>query len=150
MTDGKDTSLSATGARPEKKARGPIMFMRKPRKQTQPLGVAFAAASSVSSKRRSQFLKAGSARKSLVHVTNRAARFPPAGTWPIEMRAETVAAYLDFATTRALCKAVARGEAPAPNATRGVGESLEVVWYATAVEDFVARRNCAALKRIVQ
>jgi hypothetical protein len=147
MTDGNETVHSKPGAQPEKKARGPVTFIRKPRKQPQSSEVAFAVVSSMPSKRRAQLLKAGP-RKSFVHVTNRVARFPPTGTWPIEMRAETAAAYLDFATTRALCKAVARGEAPAPNATRGAGESLEVVWYATAVEDFVARRNMSESKKI--
>jgi hypothetical protein len=79
-------------------------------------------------------------RKSSVHVANKPPRFPP-GAWPLEMRADTVAALLDFSSTRELCKAIQRGEAPRPNATRGSGSTIEVVWFVRAVEDFVARRN---------
>jgi hypothetical protein len=97
-------------------------------------------------KRAVQYLKAAQ-RKSLVHVVNREAPFPPGGSCPIEMRAGTMAAYLDFGTTRELCKAVGRGEAPPPNATRGAGKDIELVWYCRAVEDFVARRNLSTHTR---
>jgi hypothetical protein len=134
-TDRHDVSLA------EKKARGPINFARQPRRPVAAQEPAFAVPATP--KRSVQYLKAAQ-RKSLVHVVNREARFPPGGSWPIEMRADTVAAYLDFGTTRELCKAIGRGEAPAPNATRGAGKDIELVWYCRAVEDFVARRNLSA------
>jgi hypothetical protein len=81
-------------------------------------------------------------RKTPVHVSNKPPRFPP-GAWPLEMRADTVAAFLDFSSTRELCKAIQRGEAPRPNATRGSGSTIEVVWFVRAVEEFVARRSLA-------
>jgi hypothetical protein len=138
-TDRHDVSLA------EKKARGPINFARQPRRPVAPQEPAFAAPVPVPAtpKRSVQYLKAAQ-RKSLVHVVNREARFPPEGSWPIEMRADMVAAFLDFGTTRELCKAIGRGEAPAPNAARGAGKDIELVWYCRAVEDFVARRNLSA------
>ena len=78
-------------------------------------------------------------RATSVHVPNRPAKFPPA--WPYEMRAETTAAFLDFRTTRELCKAIAKGEAPAPTAVRKAGGSLEAIWLAAAVKHFVESRN---------
>lgn len=138
-----DDTTDRHGVSPaEKKARGPINFARQPRRPAQAPEHAFAVPVSPA-KRPVQYLQAAQ-RKSLVHVVNREARFPPEGSWPIEMRADTVAAYLDFGTTRELCKAIGRGEAPAPNATRGPGKEIELVWYSRAVEDFVARRNLFA------
>ncbi len=81
-------------------------------------------------------------RRTLIHVANKPPRFPP-GAWPLEMRADTAAAYLDFPSTREMCKAISRGEAPRPNATRGSGPAIEVVWYSKSIEEFVARRNRA-------
>jgi hypothetical protein len=78
-------------------------------------------------------------RATSVHVPNRPAKFPPA--WPSEMRAETTAAFLDFQTTRELCKAIAKGEAPAPTTVRRASGSLEAIWLAAAVKQFVESRN---------
>ena len=79
-------------------------------------------------------------RRSPIHVPNRPPRFP-AGAWPIEMRADMAAAYLDFPSTRALCKSIARGEAPKPDSTRGAGAALEVVWFTKSIDEFVAHRR---------
>lgn len=80
-------------------------------------------------------------RKQNVRVKNRPARFPPTGVWPFELRADMVAALLDFDTTRQLCKAIADGTAPRPGAVRGHGTGLEVVWSRDAVRAFVAARH---------
>jgi hypothetical protein len=141
-----DTTERHAVSLPEKKARGPVNFARQPRRLLPARETAFAVSAPGTAQRSVQFLKA-SQRKSLVHVVNREARFPPRGSWPIEMRADTVAAYLDFCTTRELCRAIGRGEAPAPNATRGAGKHIELVWYCRTVEDFVARRNLSAHMR---
>lgn len=122
-----------------KRARGPLTFAREPRARpaTEP---SFVVPNTASNNRAVQSVRVLH-RKGLVHVTNRAARFPQGTTWPVEMRAETLAAYLDFCSTRELCRAIADGEAPAPHATRGSGKRLELVWYSRAVDEFVARRN---------
>ena len=66
---------------------------------------------------------------------------PPAGAWPAEMRAPSVAAYLDYTSVGALYKAVARGEAPRPSAWRGQGKTKERVWARTALDIYLARRH---------
>lgn len=81
-------------------------------------------------------------RRTPIHVRNRPPRFPP-GAWPIEMRADMTAAYLDFPSTRELCKAVARGEAPKPDSTRGAGAELEVIWSTRSIDEFVSRRRAS-------
>jgi hypothetical protein len=48
---------------------------------------------------------------------NLPARYPP-GPWPGQMRADMVAAFLDFENTADLAAAVSRGEAPRPSALR--------------------------------
>jgi hypothetical protein len=78
-------------------------------------------------------------RATSVHVPNKPAKYPP--IWPYEMRAETTAAFLDFRTTRELCKAIAKGEAPPPTAVRKAGGSLEAIWLAAAVKKFIESRN---------
>jgi len=123
----------------KQRARGPLTFARQPRSRS-PAEPAFAIAEAMPAKRSIQLLRVQT-RKTLVHVANRPACFPAGAAWPIEMRAETLAAYLDFSSTRELCRAVAVGEAPAPHATRGSGKRLELIWYARAVDDFVARRS---------
>lgn len=62
------------------------------------------------------------------------ARYPPTGVWPIVMRADMVAAYLDFRDTGELQRAITRGEAPAPSALRGRGRNREPVWYRGSLE----------------
>jgi hypothetical protein len=89
-----------------------------------------------------QLVRAGY-RKQYIHVVNRPARFPPVPMWPIEMRADLVAAYLDFRTTYVLCKAIAAGDAPRPTGTRGTGSAMEPVWFRDAVKEFAARRNAS-------
>jgi hypothetical protein len=64
------------------------------------------------------------------------------GEWPVEMRSDVVAAFLDFPDTRALSIAIERGEAPRPTAVRNAGSKcFEPVWSAEAVADFVRRRH---------
>lgn len=69
------------------------------------------------------------------------ARFPPAGSWPLELRADLAAALLDYPDTRAFFAAVSRGEAPCPTGLRGKGRTREPVWSRALVERFVARRH---------
>jgi hypothetical protein len=84
---------------------GPPRFRRQARAARQPSGSAFSAEPlSADSAKSVQDLRAG-LRKQTVRVTNRPARFPPTGVWPFELRADMVAALLDFDTTRQLCKA---------------------------------------------
>jgi hypothetical protein len=83
-------------------------------------------------------------RKQVIRVVNRPARFPPAGAWPVEVRADMAAALLDFDTTRQLCKAIAAGTAPRPGAVRGSGKVAEVVWSTEAIRQFVACRHGVA------
>jgi hypothetical protein len=47
------------------------------------------------------------------------ARYPPAGVWPAQMRADMAAAYLDFANTVELAVAVRCDDARAPSSLRG-------------------------------
>ena len=65
------------------------------------------------------------------------ARFPP-GPWPGQMRADMVAAFLDFENTAELVAAVKRGEAPAPSAIRKRGKDAEPVWSRAHLEHFSA------------
>ena len=49
------------------------------------------------------------------------ARYPP-GAWPAQMRADMVAAFLDFESTAELAAAVKRGEVPSTLGTSQNGE----------------------------
>lgn len=82
-------------------------------------------------------------RKLLVKVVNRSARYPPGGVWPYEMRADMVAAILDFPTSYALCLAISAGDAPRPTATRGSGAKLEPVWHRESIRQFLSNRHRA-------
>lgn len=84
------------------------------------------------------------------------ARFPPAGAWPAEMRADMAAAYLDYRDTAELQRAIVRGDAPPPTSLRGTGRTREPVWSrqsldrrlappSTARQDDHPRVNLAAL-----
>ena len=66
---------------------------------------------------------------------------PVTGTWPAEMRAVTAAAFFDFATTGELMKAVERGEAPRPSATRLRAGRREPVWALDICRTHIARRH---------
>ncbi len=90
-----------------------------------------------------QDLDAGYGRQ-VVRIVNRPARYPKDGVWPLELRADMLAALLDFDTTRQLCKAIAAGTAPKPGAVRLVGRSTELVWSLAAVRRFVAARHGVA------
>jgi hypothetical protein len=103
-------------------------------------GTLFAAPPAPSGKKGVQDLHAG-LRKQPIRVVNRPARYPPTGIWPFELRADMVAALLDFETTRQLCRAIAAGSAPKPGSVRGGGSSLEVVWSLEAVRAFVLARH---------
>ncbi|MEK9284512.1 MULTISPECIES: hypothetical protein [unclassified Bradyrhizobium] len=74
-----------------------------------------------------------------VHVPNRPARFPP--LWPEEMTAETAAAFMNFATTRQLCQAIARGEAAPPTSYRHSGGRIECLWHIIEIRKFAAQRH---------
>jgi hypothetical protein len=65
------------------------------------------------------------------------ARYPP-GPWPGQMRADMVAAFLDFESTAELAAAVKRGEAPPPSALRRKGNKSEPVWSRIHLERFSA------------
>jgi hypothetical protein len=67
-------------------------------------------------------------------------RYPPTSAWPGQLRADMVAAFLDYPDTKALAAAIARGEAPSPSALRGQGRAREPVWNLEDLERFVAPR----------
>jgi len=69
---------------------------------------------------------------------------PPIGAWPAEMRATSVAAYLDYPSVQALYKADAAGDAPRPTALRGLGKNKERVWARAALDSYLARRHALA------
>jgi hypothetical protein len=73
----------------------------------------------------------------------------PSGPWPGQMRADMVAAFLDFENTAELAAAVKRGEAPPPSAIRKKGKNAEPVWSLTHLEHFSAPL-VAALKNRTQ
>ena len=56
------------------------------------------------------------------------------------MRADMVAAFLDYPDTKALAAAIVRGEAPCPSALRGKGRAREPVWNLEDLERFVTPR----------
>jgi hypothetical protein len=114
-------------------------FRRLARMPREHPGTLFAEPPSAARSRSVQDLDAGG--RQLVRVTNRPARHPRNGLWPLELRADTLAALLDFETTRELCKAIAAGTAPRPSAVRVVGGSKEAVWSLAAVRRFVALRH---------
>lgn len=87
-----------------------------------------------------------SLRKHTIHVTNRPARYPPTGVWPFELRADMVAALLDFETTRQLCAAIAADCAPRPGAVRKMGGQIDVVWSQESVREFIFARHRAGGK----
>jgi hypothetical protein len=70
-----------------------------------------------------------------------AARHPPHGAWPAEMRADMVAAYLDFETTGRLYAAVLRGEAPRPTGERLRNGRREPTWALDTLKAHVAKRH---------
>jgi hypothetical protein len=106
----------------------------------QPAGTIFAVLAPAVRDGSVQDLNAGPGRR-VVRITNRPARFPKNGMWPLELRADMLAALLDFETTRQLCKAIAAGTAPRPGALRTVGGLSELVWSLSAVRRFVALRH---------
>jgi len=69
------------------------------------------------------------------------ARYPPAGAWPAEMRADMAAAFLDFETTGQLLAANMRGEAPRPTVTRLRNGRQVPLWARDAIMAHLARRH---------
>jgi hypothetical protein len=69
------------------------------------------------------------------------ARHPPHGAWPAEMRADMVAAYLDYETTGQLYAAVQRGEAPRPTGERQRNGRREPTWAFDALKTHVGNRH---------
>jgi hypothetical protein len=64
------------------------------------------------------------------------------GSWPVEMRMDVVAAFLDYSDTKALSAAIDRGEAPRATSMRCTGaKGMEPIWSAEAVADFIRRRH---------
>lgn len=76
-----------------------------------------------------------------VHLPTLRPRVPIAGTWPLEMRADVLAALLDFPDTDALVDAILRSEAPRPTVMRRAGTKSEPVWSLSAVQAFLERRH---------
>jgi hypothetical protein len=66
------------------------------------------------------------------------ARYPVNGAWPAEMRADLLAAYLDFRSVRELTLAISHGEAPPPTRFRGRGRSREAIWVKVIVDNDIA------------
>lgn len=60
------------------------------------------------------------------------------------MRADMVAAYLDYRDAAELTRAVARGEAPAPTGYHGTGRSREPVWTKLTLDAHAGDRPAAA------
>ena len=84
-------------------------------------------------RRKLRRIRAASARRSSI-----TARYPVNGAWPAEMRADMLAAYLDFRTVKELALAISRGQAPPPTSYRGKGRSREAVWAKAIVDNHVA------------
>src|SRR5438045_4107358 len=72
------------------------------------------------------------------------ARFPAGNAWPAEMRADMAAAYIDYETTGQLWKAIQRGEAPPPSATRVFSGRSVPVWLRAEIEAFMLSRHNVA------
>jgi hypothetical protein len=72
---------------------------------------------------------------------SRAARHPPHGAWPAEMRADVAAAFLDYETTGQLYAAVLRGEAPRPTGERLRNGRREPTWALDQLKAHVANRH---------
>ena len=53
------------------------------------------------------------------------------------MRADIVAAYLDYRDTGELRRGVTRGEAPPPIGYHGIGRAREPIWLKTAIDNFI-------------
>jgi hypothetical protein len=75
-----------------------------------------------------------------VHVKNMDARYPGGPIWPLQMRADMVAAYLDFVDTKDLCVAITSGEAPPPTTTRTKGKKVELIWHKEFVDRFISAK----------
>jgi hypothetical protein len=75
------------------------------------------------------------------NVPNRPARFPDHGAWPAEMRADLVAAFLDYPNTRALVAGIVNGDAPRASSFRYDGGTRELTWYLEGLKAFVASRH---------
>ena len=76
------------------------------------------------------------------------ARYPPISAWPVLMRADMAAAYLDYRDTRELARAVRRGEAPPPIGYHGVGRTREPVWSRAIIDRGTAAGKTMALDRM--
>ena len=70
--------------------------------------------------------------------TSLPARYPPIAIWPALMRADMVAAYLDYRDTGELARAVVRAEAPPPIGYHGVGRAREPVWSKAIIDKVTA------------
>jgi hypothetical protein len=66
----------------------------------------------------------------------RAVAYPP-GSWPLEMRAETAAAYCDEPSVEAFLRKVARGIYSKPTAQKGCAPK----WHRLKLDHDIARRH---------
>ena len=80
--------------------------------------------------------------------TSLPARYPPIGIWPALMRADMVAAYLDYRDTGELARAVVRAEAPPPIGYHGVGRAREPVWSKAIIDKVTAPAKAADPDRL--
>jgi hypothetical protein len=85
--------------------------------------------------------KAKPIRKSPIATTRSLPARYAVGAWPAEMRADLVAAYLDFETTGLLMAAILRGEAPPPTAMRIHRGKQVPVWSGAACCTFIQYRH---------
>jgi hypothetical protein len=76
-----------------------------------------------------------------IHVPKRRPRYPDGGAWPFEMRADVLAALLDYPDTNSLIDGILRAEAPRPTVMRGAGARKEPIWSLHAVQAFLQRRH---------
>lgn len=65
------------------------------------------------------------------------ARHAPAGAWPAVMRADFLAAYLDYRDTGELARGVSRGEAVPRIGYHGIGRTREPIWLKVAIDNFL-------------
>jgi hypothetical protein len=133
--DKNDSSPDA----PHVERRSPYVFTRTSRagKTTQP-SMAAKVSSPITRASRRQLSAAGS--EKLVRIRNEQARYPQGSAWPLQMRADMVAAYLDLHDTKDLCRAIGSGDAPPPTATRLIGKQTEIIWLKDAIDRFVCNR----------
>lgn len=61
------------------------------------------------------------------------------------MRADMVAAYLDYGSVEEFVRAVSRGEAPSPTGFRGAGRARQPVWAKAALDHYAYAKQSPAV-----